>query len=131
MEELERRARLVGYARSQRAALQALNHLHTLARADVNFLQPVRRLVQKTRAGARVRKRHDWAQTPYQRLRASGVLSTATAHQLAERYAARKPVRLKLELDAAQEALYSFAARDDPSRQPRIKPGEHLLLAHR
>jgi hypothetical protein len=111
--------RLVGYARFERAALGRLNRLYALARDYVNFFQPVLKLVEKQRDGARVTKRYDRAQTPYRRLLAAGVLGPETRIQLAARYAALHPIRLKLDVEAAQQALYSRAVRSDPYLRQR------------
>jgi len=107
--------RLVGYARFELEALVALNQVHALARDYVNFFQPVQKLVDKTRTGARVTKRYDQARTPYQRLLESGVLSPQVAASLAARYAGLNPVLLKLDLEAAQQKLYTKTARNEPS----------------
>jgi len=114
--------RLVGYARFELAALPALNRVHTLARDYVNFFQPVLKLVDKQRDGPRITKRYDRAKTPYQRLVASGALSAEAAATLADRYAALHPIRLKLDLEAAQQKLYAKAcvstaadANDEPN----------------
>jgi hypothetical protein len=64
--------RLVGYARFEQDALTTLNAVYTLAEDYVNFLQPVLKLVEKTRNGPRVRRRYDLAQTPYRRLLSLG-----------------------------------------------------------
>ena len=49
--------RLIGYDRyNSRAALEALNHVYDLVRLYVNFFQPVMKLVDKTRHGAKVHK---------------------------------------------------------------------------
>lgn len=94
-------------------------HLHDLSRDYVNFLHPVRKLVSKTRHGARLSRRYDAAQTPYHRLLASGVLSAAMTAELAQRSSALDPIRLKLQLEAAQRTLNACATRSDPSlRQP-------------
>ena len=71
--------RLEGYAGYELHALLTLNCVHALARDYVNYVQPVRKLVEKTRDGAKVRKRHNRAAIPYQRLLASGVLDPDTA----------------------------------------------------
>ena len=112
--------RLVGYGRFDGAALPALNALYRLARDYVNFLQPVRKLVEKTRVGARVTKRYDRASTPYRRLLASGGLSPALAQALAVRSAGLQPIRLKLALEEAQQALYQRAVQ--PTRQVTMPP---------
>lgn len=120
--------RLVGYARFELYALPALNRVHALARDYVNFLQPVLKLIDKTRDGARVRKRYDRAGTPYQRVLASGVLSPETAAVLAERYTTLNPFQLKIDLELAQQALYAKAVRPGPDSRQRVNPGEHGLL---
>lgn len=112
--------RLVGYGRFEQYALPALQALYGLARDYVNFLQPVRKLVAKTRVGARVTKRYDQASTPYRRLLASGALSPAQAQALATRSAALQPVRLKFALENAQQALYQRAVQ--PARQTTMPP---------
>jgi hypothetical protein len=113
--------RLVGYARFERAALPALNRVYTVARDYVNFYQPVRKLTAKVRDGARVTRRYDRAQTPYRRLLAGGQLTPTTTAALADRATALHLVRLKLDLEAAQQALYRQA--DRPARIPPARPG--------
>jgi hypothetical protein len=111
--------RLVGYGRFEGHALPQLNRVHALARDYVNFLQPVLKLVQKTRDGAKVRKRYDTARTPYRRLLEAGVLCHEARARLAEHHAALHPVRLKLDLEEAQRALYAKAVRSDPYMRQR------------
>ena len=66
---------LIGYDRfTSRAAYAQLQRVYRLARLHVNFFQPVEKLVTKTRQGARTHRVYDRAQTPYQRLCATGVL---------------------------------------------------------
>jgi hypothetical protein len=68
--------RLIGYDRyNSRAALEVLNRIYELTRLYINFFQPVMKLVSKSRHGAKVYKVYDTAQTPYQRLLRSGVLT--------------------------------------------------------
>jgi hypothetical protein len=105
--------RLVGYDRLELPALPALEHIHDLARDYVNFLHPVRKLVSKTREGARVRRSYDVALTPFNRLLDSGVLSKKMTRELNTRLANVDPVRLKLQLEAAQRTLTTRAARSD------------------
>jgi hypothetical protein len=118
--------RLIGYARFERGALPALNRVHVLARDFVNFFQPVHKLVHKTRNGPKVTKQYDQAQTPYQRLLASGLLPADVAAGLAAHYAELDPLRLKLDLQAAQENLYTKTTRQ---AQPlRLKSGPGKIL---
>jgi Integrase core domain len=107
--------RLVGYDRLEWRALPALDRVHDLARDYVNFLHPVRKLMSKTRSGARVTRRYDDARTPFDRLLTSGSLSTDMEIELKERYAATNPVRLKLQMEAAQRTLAARAVRSDSS----------------
>jgi hypothetical protein len=110
--------RLVGYSRFEWPALAALGAVYRLADDYVNFFQPVLKLREKVRDGARVTKRYDRARTPYQRLLASGVLPEHAATALAERYAQLHPARLKLALEEAQQTLLTKAVRDySPARQ--------------
>jgi hypothetical protein len=68
--------RQVGYDRySSRAAPALLQQIYPLLCLQLNFFRPVSKLVGKQRLGAKVIKRYDEPQTPYQRLLAAGVLS--------------------------------------------------------
>jgi len=101
--------RLVGYARFEAAALPALDALYGLARDHVNFLQPVRKLVAKSRDGARTKRVYDVARTPFQRLLADDTIDQALKARLAVQDHALHPVRLKLNIEAAQQRLYKRA----------------------
>lgn len=101
---------LVGYDRySSRAALAQLGRLYPLVRDYLNFFQPVRKLTGKTRDGARVTKRYDAARTPYRRLVAAGVLDAQQKAALDERYRRLNPARLKRDIDAALDLLWTLA----------------------
>jgi hypothetical protein len=116
---------LVGYDRYEsRAAWEQLQRVDRLVRRHTNFFQPVQKLASKTREGARVRRRYERAQTPYQRLEASGLLTPAKEQELARLYASLNPLRLRREIDAALEQLWRLAVRpgtnntssDDPTQ---------------
>jgi len=86
---------VIGYDRfSSKASFKALEDVYTLLRLHVNFFQPVLKLVKKTRHGAKVHKVYDTAQTPYQRLMKSGVLTEDKKRELASIYGALNPVML-------------------------------------
>jgi hypothetical protein len=85
--------------------------VHDLARDYVNFPHPVRKLTEKVRRGARIKRRYGTAQTPYRRLLASGVLSTTAARKPAALSANLDPLRLKLELESAQRTLAGRAVQ--------------------
>ena len=109
--------RLVGYDRyTSRTALEQLNHLYDLVRLYVNFFQPGMKLQHKTRHGAKVHKVYDTAQTPYQRLLKSGVLSAQQTDALAKLYHTLNPVRLLARINQALEQLWTLAAYPDQKR---------------
>ena len=107
---------LVGSDRfTSKAAYAQLAQVYALARLHVNFFQPVEKLVRKQRAGARVHRVFDRAQTPYQRLCAAGVLSAAKRAELDAFYHRLNPLQLQRDLELALQRLWRLAA-PDPSR---------------
>lgn len=91
--------------------------MYEVVRLHINFFQPVQKLVTKTRAGARTRRVYDRAQTPYQRLCAAGVLTSAKRAELEQLYQRLNPLQLRRDLAAALERLWPLAA-PDPHRVP-------------
>ena len=111
--------RLIGYDRyASRAALERLQEVHRLAAPYQNFFQPVRKLIHKSRHGARVHRIYDTAKTPYQRLLAWNVLTPEEQESLQRRYESLNPVRLKAQLDAALEALWATAEPHPDHQRP-------------
>lgn len=114
--------RLVGYHRySSRAALALLQRLYALLRLQLNFFRPLRKLVSKRRVGSKVRKRYDAAQTPYQRVLASHVLSVAQRQDLERQFRAINPATLARQIVHTLEALWPLA--DSPRARPRAQLG--------
>lgn len=104
--------RLIGYDRYiSQAAFDQLNALYAVLRLYWNFFQPLRKLTAKIRHGARVTKRYDRAQTPYQRVLASAVLSTPQQRALVAAYEVLNPVALRAEIQAHLEQLWRLAYR--------------------
>ena len=102
--------RVIGYDRfSSKAAFKALDDVYTLLRLYVNFFQPVLKLVGKSRHGARVHKVYDKAQTPYQRLLESGVLTEDKRRELANIYGTLNPVTLLKQIRQSVEYLWTLA----------------------
>jgi len=115
---------LVGYDRfTARPAYAQLQRVYRLARLHVNFFQPVEKLVSKTRQGARTHRVYDRAQTPYQRLWASGILAPETRRELDALYQSLNPLQLRRELERELDRLWTLAA-PDPHRAPGI-PNSH------
>lgn len=101
----------VGYLRYDTPEeLKVLAELYGSLRLYVNFFQPQMRLVEKTRQGAKVRKRYDTARTPYQRILASPAVSEDRKEQLTELYRTLNPVQLKRDIGRCQDRLLEISA---------------------
>jgi len=104
--------RVIGYDRfSSKAAFKVLDDVYTLLRLNINFFQPVMKLVGKSRNGAEGHKVHGTAQTPYQRLLKSGVLTEDKERELANIYGALNPVTLLKPVRERVEYLWTLAER--------------------
>jgi len=107
---------LIGYDRyTSKVAYAQLARVYRLVRLHVNFFQPVQKLVRKTRDGARVHRLYDRAQTPYQRLCASGVLLPAKRQELDALYQSLNPLELHRQIERELDRLWALAA-PEPSR---------------
>ena len=73
----------------------------------------------KTRQGARSRRVYDRAQTPYQRLCATGALSADARRHLEALYQSLNPLQLRRALERELDRLWAHAAPD-----PRRAPGD-------
>ncbi len=104
--------RLVGYARFERGCVVRLQAVYDEAESLVNFLQPVLKLREKIRDGTKITKRYDVARTPYRRLVDHAILDTPGRERLQEQFEQLHPVRMKLAIEAAQQALYDRAVRE-------------------
>jgi hypothetical protein len=74
-----------------------------------NLFQPVMHLNEKVVEGDKVRRKWDQAQTPYQRLLASGVLSQEQQQRLQTLYEQTNPLQLRNEIYAGLAALWETA----------------------
>lgn len=104
---------LVGYARLEgQASWDALQNLYDVVRVYVNFFQPSMKLVSKERAGAKVKKTYDTAQTPYQRGLADEQVSAEAKAQLTGEYLTLNPIALLRKMKRLQETLWDLAVSD-------------------
>ena len=78
-------------------------------RRFTNFFQPSVQLVSKERAGGKMTKRYDVAQTPYQRMLAAPTVKANVKEQRQETYLTLNPAALRREIETAQEALWRLA----------------------
>ena len=115
---------LIGYDRyASKAAYAQLARVYALARLHINFFQPVQKLVTKERRGPRVHRVYDPAQTPYQRLCATGVLPPPHRQALETQYQALNPLHLRRQLDTALDRLWSLAVPAQPISSPHALAG--------
>jgi hypothetical protein len=104
--------RLAGYGRyTTPAALLQLQKVYSLARLHTNFFQPVRKLLEKSREGARETRIYDEAQTPFQRMVESGAMRPARRAVLEMEYNSLNPLRLSRQIHRETAALLRMAER--------------------
>jgi hypothetical protein len=100
----------VGYRRYEGlAAAAALARLYRTLRLFVNFFQPSFKLAEKSRDGAKVRKRYYAPATPYQRLLADARTSQEVRGRVEATYATLDPVQLLSDIRTIQQQLVEIA----------------------
>jgi hypothetical protein len=115
---------LIGHDRyASRAAYAQFARVYQALRLHVNFFQPVQRLLAKSRQGARVRRVHDRAQTPFQRLCAAGVLAPDQQQRLHAFYETLNPLRLRRQIDDAIAELWRLAVHEPAPATPASVAG--------
>lgn len=103
--------RLVGYGRLEGvAAAETLARLYSASRLFVNVFQPSFKLKDKTREGARVRKRYHAPQTPCSRLLALDAIPVVMKDRLAALLDTLDPLGLLDEIRTVQHHLAALAA---------------------
>lgn len=96
----------VGYRRYDTTEeLNTLNALYDQLRLMINYFTPSAKLLSKTRDGAKVTKRYDTPQTPYQRLLDHPDVDAVTKIALGENYRALNPAQIRRELARLQKRL--------------------------
>lgn len=94
-----------------REQLEAVNALYELMWVYYNLFQPVMHLVAKEMAGDHLRRQWDAAQTPFERLKATGVLSPEQQQRLQTRYDQTNPRALRQQIYQALATLYESATQ--------------------
>ncbi len=101
---------LVGYLRFDTdAELKVLNAIWTLEQNYTNLLLTQQKLVTRTRVGSKVTKRHDTAQSPFQRLVAADVLTPAKNAALTRSRNNLRPARHQAEIARLTAQLQRLA----------------------
>ncbi len=91
---------LVGYLRFDTSGeLALLNRIWAIDHGYTNLLLTQQKLVESTREGAKVIKRHDAAQSPYERLIAAGMLTPAQKGALTRARNALRPGEVQREIE--------------------------------
>ncbi|MFL5664446.1 MAG: integrase [Ktedonobacteraceae bacterium] len=93
--------------------IAAGNRLYERMWIYYNLFQPVMHLKTKTTEGDKVRRSWDEAQTPYERLKATGVLSQHHQQRLQALYEQTNPLQLREEIYAGLALLWEQATVDD------------------
>lgn len=107
----------VGYDRFEGLrAYKQLLELYRALRLYINFFQPSMKLREKRRENSRVHRTHEPAQTPFQRLSASKVLSPERLEKLKAVHQAIDPVRLLKQIETLQDALWRHAVLPPPAK---------------
>ena len=92
--------RVLGYARyDTNAELVIINQILALYRLYVNFFQPVDRMEEKTRMGAKVTRVYKAALTPYRRVLACKEIPQSTKERLTMLYDKLNPADLKRRIE--------------------------------
>jgi len=108
---------LVGYGRlATRAAHRQLADVYRLVRLQANFFQPVRKLLEKHHEGATLHRRYDRAQTPFQRLCAANILSSAKLQEVTVLYQSLNPLQLQRQLQAELDRLWDLVSPEGPPK---------------
>lgn len=117
--------RLIGYDRFEgQDAWEILTRLYRELRLFVNFFQPSQKLLSKHREGSHVSRKHDLAQTPFQRVLKSEV-DEKIKQKLAQQYKKLDAVALLKNIQCLQQQLWDCAviegdAGDNGMKSPRF-----------
>jgi hypothetical protein len=87
--------------------IEAMNALYEQMWLYYNLFQPVMHLVEKTAVGDKVRRKWDQAQTPFERLKATGKLSAGQEQRLQRLYEQTNPQHLREEIYQGLAQLWS------------------------
>lgn len=102
--------RAVGYLRYETdEARSVIGKLYQALNPSVNFFYPVRKVVSKTRKGAKQSRHYDTPATPYQRLLRCQEISEETKNELVLKYESLNPAKLKRTISKLQQLLWRAA----------------------
>jgi hypothetical protein len=101
--------KFIGYGRFETPEqLEMLERIYNLLSLYQNYFQPSQKLVQKIRIGSKVRKKHDAAQTPAQRLLTRHDTSNQAKLRLRHTQRELNPAQLLRDIQALVQDLYDL-----------------------
>lgn len=110
--------RAVGYLRyDTEEELKVLNELYRSLRLHTNFFLPSMKLLQKTRVGSKVFKKHDEPKTPYQRVLDSTRVSDKDKERMKKIYLSLNPAYLKRQITRLQQKLVRLNTMKKPQKE--------------
>jgi hypothetical protein len=126
--------KFIGYDRFEGVEpCRILDELYRYLRLYINFYQPSLKLIEKKRQGARVNRKYDHAQTPYQRVLAATNVSAESKQKLRDEFLTLDPIDLLQKIHNLQDQLWPYAFLrgvtsevDDPSG---IRPTPSIQVA--
>lgn len=99
--------KMIGYGRFDTyEQLEIVQHIHNLLALYQNYFQPSRKLISKTRIGAKVRKTYDTAATPAQRLLVRKDTPKDDKKRLKDTFQHLNPASLLREINDSVAELY-------------------------
>ncbi len=102
--------KILGYDRfDTNHQLKLINNLYdNELRLFLNFFQPTLKLVSKVRYGAKIKRKHDKAKTPYQRVLDCPEISQETKDELIALYQTLDPVQLRRKITQKIKVIISL-----------------------
>ena len=104
-----------------------LARLYGSTRLFMNFFQPLFKLADKSREGAKVRKRHHPPATPYQRLLADPRTSDEVRDRVDAVFTTLDPVLLLQRIRSAQQGLVEIADRSTAGHEAAAVAGPSMV----
>jgi hypothetical protein len=101
-------------------ACEKLGELYSVLRLYQNYFQPSMKLLSKKRAGAKVSKKYEPAQTLYQRILKSDAVTDTDKEKLRQEYAKLDPLRLYQEIERKQEEVRALTVARVISKEPIV-----------
>jgi hypothetical protein len=115
---------LVGYLRYDTVGeLDLLNEIWELDRVFTNYLLPQQKLISKTRAGAKVIKKHDHGQTPHQRAGKNPTVRKLPIIRMNAQFKQIHPTALSRQILALTGRLETIALAKKPAP---VKPSVNI-----